>query len=202
MQVICLDLEGVLIPEIWIEFARKTGIDELLATTRDIPDYDQLMRQRLALLGEHNLRLNDIQAVIGEMAPLHGAQAFLDSLRQDYQVIILSDTFYDFAAPFMAQLSWPTLFCHRLEIAADGRVEDYLLRQPDPKRASVKALKQLNFRVLAAGDSYNDTTMLEEADAGFLFRAPDNVVREFPQYPHTSDYQVLREHFDRAASSP
>jgi phosphoserine/homoserine phosphotransferase len=202
MQVVCLDLEGVLIPEIWIEFAQKTGINELLATTRDIPDYDQLMHQRLSLLDQHGLRLDDIQAVIGEMSPLPGAREFLDSLRQNYQVIILSDTFYDFAAPFMAQLAWPTLFCHRLEVAGNGKVVNYLLRQPDPKRASVKALKQLNFTVFAAGDSYNDTTMLEEAHAGFLFRAPENVISEFPQYPHTTEYGTLREQFDAAAVSP
>ncbi|HAK53349.1 MAG TPA: bifunctional phosphoserine phosphatase/homoserine phosphotransferase ThrH [Gammaproteobacteria bacterium] len=196
MQVICLDLEGVLIPEIWIEFANKMGIDGLLATTRDIPDYDVLMKQRLGYLEQHELRLDDIQSVIATMEPLPGAKAFLDSLRSRYQVIILSDTFYEFAEPFMKQLDWPTLFCHQLEVDGDGRVANYLLRQKDPKRNAVKALKQLNFTVFAAGDSYNDTTMLEEADAGFLFRAPENVVQEFPQYPLTTEYDELLRHFD------
>ena len=199
MQVICLDLEGVLIPEIWIEFATKTGIDGLLATTRDIPDYDVLMKKRLGYLEQHDLRLDDIQSVIATMEPLRGAKAFLDSLRSKYQVIILSDTFYEFAQPFMKQLDWPTLLCHRLEVADDRRVANYVLRQKDPKRNAVKALKKLNFIVYAAGDSYNDTTMLEEADAGFLFRAPENVVQEFPQYPLITEYDELLKNFDKLA---
>ena len=199
MQVICLDLEGVLIPEIWIEFATKTGIDGLLATTRDIPDYNVLMKKRLGYLEQHDLRLDDIQSVIATMEPLRGANAFLDSLRSKYQVIILSDTFYEFAQPFMKQLDWPTLLCHRLEVADDRRVANYVLRQKDPKRNAVKALKKLNFIVYAAGDSYNDTTMLEEADAGFLFRAPENVVQEFPQYPLITEYDDLLKHFDKLA---
>ena len=199
MQVICLDLEGVLIPEIWIEFATKTGIDGLLATTRDIPDYDVLMKKRLGYLEQHDLRLDDIQSVIATMEPLRGAKAFLDSLRSKYQVIILSDTFYEFAQPFMKQLDWPTLLCHRLEIANDRTVANYVLRQKDPKRNAVKALKKLNFIVYAAGDSYNDTTMLEEADAGFLFRAPENVVQEFPQYPLITEYDELLKNFDKLA---
>ena len=201
VQIICLDLEGVLIPEIWILFAQSTGIEELKLTTRDIADYDELMSHRLNILREKGLGLPDIQNVIAEMAPMEGAKAFLDSLREQYQVIILSDTFYEFAAPLMAQLDWPTLFCHRLEVASDGLVSGYQLRQRDPKRNSVKALKNLNFRVFAAGDSYNDTTMLAEADAGFLFRAPDNVKAEFPQYSATDDYAELRGYFDAAASS-
>ena len=199
MQVICLDLEGVLIPEIWIEFATKTGIDGLLATTRDIPDYNVLMKKRLGYLEQHDLRLDDIQSVIATMEPLRGAKAFLDSLRSKYQVIILSDTFYEFAQPFMKQLDWPTLLCHRLEIANDRTVANYVLRQKDPKRNAVKALKKLNFIVYAAGDSYNDTTMLEEADAGFLFRAPENVVQEFPQYPLITEYDELLKNFDKLA---
>ena len=199
MQVICLDLEGVLIPEIWIEFATKTGIDGLLATTRDIPDYNVLMKKRLGYLEQHDLRLDDIQSVIATMEPLRGAKAFLDSLRSKYQVIILSDTFYEFAQPFMKQLDWPTLLCHRLEVADDRRVANYVLRQKDPKRNAVKALKKLNFIVYAAGDSYNDTTMLEEADAGFLFRAPENVVQEFPQYPLITEYDELLKNFDKLA---
>ncbi|MBD3648110.1 MAG: bifunctional phosphoserine phosphatase/homoserine phosphotransferase ThrH [Pseudomonadales bacterium] len=198
MNVVCLDLEGVLVPEIWIAFAEATGIDALKATTRDVPDYDELMSQRLRLLDENGLKLDAIQRVIDGLSPLDGAREFLDDLRSAYQVIILSDTFYEFAAPLMRQLNWPTLFCHRLEVGDDGRVTGYVLRQPDPKRKSVKALKQLNFRVMAAGDSYNDTTMLSEADAGFLFRAPQNVIEEFPQYSHTNDYGELRAFFDRS----
>ena len=199
MQVVCLDLEGVLVPEIWIKFAEKTGIDALKATTRDIPNYDELMQQRLRILDENNLDLAAIQAVIADLAPMPGARAFLDSLREKFQVIILSDTFYEFARPLMAQLAWPTLFCHKLEVSGDGRVTGYLLRQKDPKRQSVKALKQLKYTVFAAGDSYNDTTMLEEADAGFLFRAPQNVIDEFPQYKVTTEYTELAGFFDKAA---
>jgi phosphoserine/homoserine phosphotransferase len=200
MDVVCLDLEGVLIPEIWIAFAEKTGIEELKATTRDIPDYNVLMRQRLQILKDHNLKLDDIQAVIATLSPMDGARQFLDSLRQSYQLIILSDTFYDFAKPLMVQLNQPTLFCHKLVIDSAGSVADYKLRQEDPKRNSVKALHSLNFRVFAAGDSYNDTTMLAEANAGFLFRAPSNVIEEFPQYAHTNDYAQLREYIDQAAN--
>ena len=199
MQVVCLDLEGVLVPEIWIKFAEKTGIEALKATTRDIPDYDELMQQRLRLLDENDLDLAAIQAVIAELSPMPGAREFLDSLREKFQVIILSDTFYEFARSLMAQLAWPTLFCHKLEVSGDGRVTDYLLRQKDPKRQSVKALKQLQYTVFAAGDSYNDTTMLEEADAGFLFRAPQNVIDEFPQYKVTNEYTELAGFFDKAA---
>ena len=199
MELACLDLEGVLIPEIWIEFAERTGIPELRATTRDVPDYDRLMRQRLRLLEQHGLRLPDIQAVIETMRPLEGAGSFLDWLRERFQVLILSDTYYEFAAPLMRQLGFPALLCHRLECDAEGRVTRYVLRQPDPKRQAVRALKSLNFRVIAAGDSYNDTTMLGEADAGILFNAPRNVVEQFPQFPAVEGYADLREAF-RAAS--
>jgi len=199
VEVACLDLEGVLIPEIWIEFAERTGIEELRATTRDVPDYDVLMRQRLRLLDQHGLRLPDIQAVIDTMAPLEGAREFLDWLRERFQVVILSDTYYQFSAPLMRQLGWPTLFCHRLEVDGDGRVVNYVLRQKDPKRQSVKAIRSLNFRVVAAGDSYNDTTMLAEADAGILFNAPDNVIAEFPQFPAVTGYEALSEEFRRAS---
>ena len=188
MDIVCLDLEGVLIPEIWIAFAEKTGIGELSATTRDIPDYDELMTRRLALLKDNELKLRDIQDVISELEPIPVARDFFDDLRITYQVIILSDTFYEFARPLMVQLNNPTLFCHRLETNSEGLVTNYILRQPVPKRASVKALHSLKFRIFAAGDSYNDTTMLSEADAGFLFKAPDNVIAEFPQYPHTTEY--------------
>jgi phosphoserine/homoserine phosphotransferase len=201
MDVVCLDLEGVLVPEIWILFAEKTGIEALKATTRDIPDYDELMAQRLWLLSQHNLTLKNIQEVIGQMEPLPGAKSFLDDLRKSYQVIILSDTFYEFAEPLMRQLDWPTLFCHRLEVSDKDEITGYKLRQVDPKRKSVKALRQLEFKIYAAGDSYNDTTMLEEADAGFLFRAPDNVIKEFPQYPVTNEYAELRQFIDKAAAT-
>jgi phosphoserine/homoserine phosphotransferase len=182
VELACLDLEGVLIPEIWIAFAERTGIDELRATTRDIPDYDVLMKQRLGLLDQHNLKIDDIQDVIASLEPLPGAIDFIDWLRERFQVIILSDTFYEFSQPLMRQLGWPTLFCHRLLTDESGRVVDYKLRQKDPKRESVKALHSLNYRVLAAGDSYNDTTMLTEADVGFLIHAPQNVIQEFPQF--------------------
>jgi phosphoserine/homoserine phosphotransferase len=193
MELLCLDLEGVLIPEIWINFAKKTGIKELEATTRDIPDYDVLMTQRLRILKEHNLGLPDIQAVIDDMGPLPGAKEFVEWARTHFQLIILSDTFYEFAHPLMRQLGWPTIFCHKLEVNEQGFITDYKLRQPDQKREAVKALHTLNFRVIAAGDSYNDTTMLSEADHGFLFDAPANVVAEFPQFPAIHGYDALKE---------
>lgn len=199
MQIACLDLEGVLVPEIWIEFAERTKIPELRATTRDVPDYDVLMRQRLRILDEHKLGLPDIQSVIGGMGPLPGAREFIDWLRERYQVVILSDTYYEFAAPLMRQLGWPTLMCHRLGVDAGGRVVSYHLRMKDQKREAVKALHGLKFKVIAAGDSYNDTNMLSEADAGILFCPPDNVVREFPQFPVTRDYGELRGAFAAAS---
>jgi len=194
-----LDLEGVLIPEIWIEFAERTGIEELKATTRDIPDYDVLMKQRLRLLAENKLGLPDIQAVIAELSPLPGAADFLNWLREHFQVIILSDTFYEFALPLMRQLGYPTLLCHRLKVDDSGYVVDYELRQRDPKRQSVIALHSLYYRVIAAGDSYNDTTMLSEADAGILFMAPPNVIEEFPQFPAVHSYQDLKQAFAAAS---
>ena len=199
MDIVCLDMEGVLVPEIWIEFAEKTGIEALKATTRDIPDYDVLMKQRLAILAENNLKLKDIQEVIATLSPLEGAVDFLDSLREQYQLVILSDTFYEFAKPLVEQMKWPTIFCHKLVVQPDGAVTDYKIRQKDPKRMSVRALQSLNFSVFAVGDSYNDTTMLEEADAGFLFRSPANVIEEFPQYRVTNEYSELRRFIDEAA---
>ena len=193
MEIVCLDLEGVLVPEIWINFARRTGIKALEATTRDIPDYDVLMQQRLRILDEHKLGLKDIQAVIADMGPLPGASEFVAWVREHFQLIILSDTFYEFAHPLMRQLGWPTIMCHRLETDAEGRISNYVLRQPDQKREAVKALHGLNFRVIAAGDSYNDTAMLGEADRGILFDAPENVIREFPQFPVTRSYDALKE---------
>jgi phosphoserine/homoserine phosphotransferase len=199
LELACLDLEGVLIPEIWINFAEKTGIDELKATTRDIPDYDVLMKQRLRILDQHKLGYNEIQEVIATLSPLEGANEFVDWLRERFQVVILSDTFYEFAQPLMRQLGFPTLLCHRLKIDENGRVVDYLLRQKDPKRQSVKAFHSLNYRIIAAGDSYNDTTMLSEADQGILFRAPPNVIEEFPQFPAVFSYDELKAEFLKAS---
>ncbi len=188
--IVTLDLEGVLIPEIWIAVAERTGIEGLTRTTRDEPDYDVLMRYRLDLLAEHGLTMSLIEDVIAGLEPLPGAKDFLDELRSETQLIILSDTFEQFARPFMRQLGWPAVFCHQLVIA-DDKILDYQLRQPDQKRKSVQAFHGLNYRVIAAGDSYNDTTMLSEADAGFLFHAPDNVIAEFPQFPALDTYDEL-----------
>ncbi len=195
MIVACLDLEGVLVPEIWINVAERTGIDALRRTTRDEPDYSVLMRQRLKILDEHGLGIAQIQEVIGTMQPLPGAADFLDWLRERYQLVILSDTFYQFAEPLMRQLAFPTLFCHNLEVDEHGRIVDFHLRLADQKRRAVEAFHGLNLKVIAAGDSYNDTSMLLEADAGILFSPPDNVVAEFPQLPVTRDYRQLREAF-------
>jgi phosphoserine/homoserine phosphotransferase len=199
MEIACLDLEGVLIPEVWIHFAERTGIEALRATTRDIPDYDELMRQRLGILEREGLGIRDIQAVIDGMDPLPGAAEALLWLRERFQVVILSDTFYEFAEPFMRKLGWPTLLCHRLDIDDRGMIRDYRIRQPDPKRASVEALRSLRYRIIATGDSYNDTTMLAAADAGILFRPPDNVIEEFPQFPVARDYPELQAEFAKAS---
>ena len=195
MEIACLDLEGVLVPEIWIDFANRTGIEELKATTRDIPDYDVLMTQRLRLLKENGLKLQDIQAVIADMSPLEGAVDFIDWLRERFQVVILSDTFYEFSAPLMKQLGYPTLFCHKLETDAEGNVVDYHIRQKDPKQQSVKAFHSLQYRIIAAGDSYNDTTMLAEAEVGILFHAPQNVKDEFPQFQSVDTFADLKQAF-------
>ena len=200
MLVVCLDLEGVLVPEIWIAFAERTGIAAFKRTTRDEPDYDKLMRYRIALLHEHGLKLPDIQRVIGGMQPLPGARAFLDDLRARYQVLILSDTFYEFADPLMQQLGRPTLFCHRLVADASGRLVDYKLRQPDQKRHAVNALRSLNFQVMAAGDSYNDTGMLSAAHAGFFIHPPPAIVEQFPQFPVTRSYAELKAAFAAASA--
>ena len=189
--VVTLDLEGVLIPEVWVATAEATGIDALRRTTRDEPDYDVLMGERLATLHENGLGLDDITQVIAGLSPLPGAREFLDELRATTQVVLLSDTFEEFARPFMAQLGWPTVFCHRLEVDRSGRITDYVLRQPDQKRRAVEALRGLNYRVLAAGDSYNDVSMLGSADHGFLFRAPENVIAEFPEFPALTGYDEL-----------
>ena len=200
--IVCLDLEGVLVPEVWISLAEATQIDELRLTTRDISDYDILMKKRLEILEAHSLRIHDVHAAVDTLNPLEGASEFLDALRATYQVVILSDTFYEVISPLMKKLGYPTLFSHSLEVDTDGRVLNYHLRQPDQKRKSVMAFKSLNFRVLAAGDSYNDMTMLQSADVGIFFRPPDSIVREFPQFSVTQTYAELREQLDKAASPP
>lgn len=202
MELACLDLEGVLVPEIWVNVAQRTGIEALRATTREVPDYDVLMRQRLAILEEHGLCLKDIQNVIDTLDPLPGAPEFLQWLRANFQVIILSDTFYEFAAPLMRKLGWPTLFCNYLDVDERDRVVGYQLRQPDQKRMSVISLHQLKFRVIAAGDSYNDTSMLKEADKGIFFRPPEKISAEFPDFPVTHEYAELSRQFCLASERP
>ncbi|MEI8044696.1 MAG: bifunctional phosphoserine phosphatase/homoserine phosphotransferase ThrH [Verrucomicrobiota bacterium] len=190
-------MEGVLTPEIWIAVAEKTGIKALRRTTRDEPDYDVLMRGRLKILDQHGLKLSDIQQVIGTLRPLEGANEFLDELRSLVQVIILSDTFEQFATPFLRQLGWPTLLCHRLVVEND-RIMDYKLRVPEQKQRAVAAFKLLNYHVIAGGDSFNDTAMLIEAHVGFLFRAPDNVKRQFPQFQAVDAYADFMKHIKAA----
>jgi phosphoserine/homoserine phosphotransferase len=191
-MIACLDLEGVLLPEIWIKFAEKSGIDELKITTRDIPDYSKLMRARLQILQSHKLKINDIQEVIKTLTPLKGAKEFLLWLKSEFQVIILSDTFYEFSGPLMKQLEYPTLFCHQLVIDNKGSIIDFHLRQEDQKTKAVKALQGLNFKVISAGDSYNDTGMLKQADSGILFCPPESVIKEFPQYPIAKNYSEFK----------
>ena len=193
MEIVCLDLEGVLIPEIWVKFAESTGIEELKLTTRDEPDYDVLMKHRLGILNQHKLGLREIQEVIATLDPLPGAADFMVWVRRHFQVVVLSDTYYEFALPLMAKLSNPALFCHRLTVDDQGRVVDYVLRQDDPKRQAVKAFKGLNFRVIAAGDSYNDINMLTEADIGILFHAPAKIIAEFPQFTAVQSYDDLQQ---------
>ena len=188
----CLDLEGVLLPEIWVKFAEKTGIEELKLTTRDIPDYDELMQARLKILADHNLKIHDIQKVIATLSPLEGAADFLRWLKSEFQVIILSDTYYEFIGPLMKQLDYPTVFCHSLVIDENGIIADYKLRQTDQKTKAVKALQSLNFQVISAGDSYNDTGMLQQADGGILFCPPENVIKDFPQFPVAKNYAEFK----------
>ena len=199
MEIACLDLEGVLIPEVWVNFAEKTGIEELKRTTRDEPDYDVLMQYRLDILNQHNYGLADIQAVIATLEPMEGAREFLDWLRERFQVVILSDTFYEFGMPFMKQLGYPALLCHKLEVNDDGRVVGYKLRQANPKRQAVLGFHSMYYRTIATGDSYNDTTMLAEANAGILFKAPKNVIEEFPQFPAVDTYEALKKEFIKAS---
>lgn len=199
MEIACLDLEGVLVPEIWVAFAEKTGISELKRTTRDEPNYDVLMKYRLDILNQNNLGLMEIQEVINTLSPLAGAKDFLDWLRERFQVIILSDTFYDFAQPLMRQLGYPALLCHQLQVDEDNKLVGYELRQADPKRQAIVGFKSMYYRTIAAGDSYNDTTMLSEADAGILFHAPQNVTKEFPQFPSVNDFDSLKMEFIKAS---
>ncbi len=200
--IVCLDLEGVLVPEIWINVAIKTGIEELKVTTREMPDYDKLMKQRLSILDRHRLTIQDIQEVIDKMGPLEGAPGFMAWLRERCQVLILSDTFYQFARPLMRQLGFPTLFCNQLEIDESGRVVNYHMRMNNQKKHSVAALKSLNFFTMAAGDAYNDTAMLGEAHAGFFFRPPEHLPKEFPQFPVTHSYEELQARFAKAGQLP
>lgn len=194
MNLVCMDLEGVLIPEIWINVASKTGIEELKLTTRDISDYDVLMKQRLALLKKHSLTLYDIQRVIEKMDPLEGAKEFLDEIRSKTQVVILSDTFEEFAAPLMKKLGWPTLFCNSLVTDKRGMIVDYTLRQKDGKRKAIEAFRSIGYRTIASGDSYNDLTMIKTADSGILFRAPETIKVENPTIPLVTEYSdFLRE---------
>jgi phosphoserine/homoserine phosphotransferase len=193
MDIVCSDLEGIFTPEIWINFAEITGIEELRLTTRDISDYDVLMRRRLAILDENNLKLDDIQAVIAKMEPLEGALEFLDWLRSMTQVIIVSDTYVEFAGPLMEKLGRPTLFCNTLSIATDGSIGGYNLRQPDGKKKVTLALKTLNYKVIAIGDSYNDITMLEAADQAILYRPPQNVKKEYAEFPAVCNYNELKQ---------
>lgn len=196
--IVCLDLEGVLVPEIWINVAIKTGIEALKVTTREMPDYDKLMQQRLAILDQHKLTIADIQQVIDTMGPMDGAVEFVAWLRERCQVVILSDTFYQFAQPLMRQLGFPTIFCHQLDIEPSGKIIHYRLRMPNQKKHAVAAFKALNFFTMAAGDAYNDTAMLGEADAGFFFRPPDHLPKEFPQFPVTRTYAELQDRFRSA----
>ena len=196
--IACLDLEGVLVPEIWINVAVKTGIEELKITTREMPDYDALMKRRLAILDQHKLTIGDIQEVIAKMGPLEGAADFIAWLRERCQVVILSDTFYQFALPLMRQLGYPTLFCNQLEINGSGEIVAHRMRMQNQKKHSVAAFKSLNFFTMAAGDAYNDTAMLGEADAGFFFRPPAHLPKEFPQFPVTQTYAELQGEFSKA----
>ena len=200
MNLICLDLEGVLVPEIWIGLAERTGIDDLRQTTRDNPDYHDLMRSRMNLLDAHDLKVRDLQDVVAEMVPLEGAVSFLERLRPQFQVVILSDAFYELAMPLMELLGWPTLLCHRLEIE-QGRMVGYHLRQEDPKRCAVSAFQKLNLKIIAAGDSHNDISMLTQAEVGILFRPPEHMISEYSQFPVAHDHLALGDAIEAAGRS-
>ena len=201
MKIICADMEGIFTPEIWIQVSKKTGIEELKLTTRDISDYDVLMKKRLGILAANGLKLKDITDVIETMDPLEGAVEFLEWMRSRTQVIVVSDTYVEFAKPLLKKLGWPTLFCNSLSIAADGSISDYNLRQKDGKRKTVLSLKQLKYGIIAIGDSYNDITMLKEADAGILFRPPENVKKEYPELPATYNYEELKAELEKMLSN-
>ena len=198
MKLVCLDLEGVLVPEIWVGLADRTGIDALRRTTRDNPDYDVLMSDRIRLLDEHGLEISDVQQVVSEMKPLRGALSFLKRLEPQFQIVVLSDTFYELAMPLMKILGWPTLLCHRLKTEG-GRITGYQLRQEDPKRSAVTAFQSLNLRVIAAGDSYNDISMLTQADEGILFRPPSEVMANYPGFKVVNNYQALGDAIEAAS---
>ena len=198
MNLVCLDLEGVLVPEIWIGLAERTGIGALRQTTRDNPDYHDLMGSRMKLLDEHGLKVSDLQDVVAEMAPLEGAVSLLDRLRPQFQIIILSDAFYELVTPLMRRLGWPTLLCHRLEIK-HGRMVGYHLRQEDPKRCAVRAFQGLNLKVIAAGDSHNDISMLTQADVGIFFRPPEHMISEYPEFSVVTDHAALAAAIEAAA---
>ena len=200
MHIICSDLEGVFVPEIWINVAEKTGIKELRLTTRDVSDYNVLMKKRLALLDEHGLKIDDIKKIIATMSPLDGALEFIDWLRTFTQIVVVSDTFVQFARPLMKKLGWPTLFCHRLSIDSDGLITGYVLRQNDSKREVAIALKNLNYFTIGIGDSYNDITMLKEVDSGILFRPPENVKNEFEEFPVSYSYDELKNKIEKILS--
>ncbi|MEI6682686.1 MAG: bifunctional phosphoserine phosphatase/homoserine phosphotransferase ThrH [Bacteroidota bacterium] len=193
MYILCSDLEGVFVPEVWINVADKTGIAELRRTTRDEPDYNLLMRSRMKILDQHGLKLHDIQEVIARIAPLPGALEFIAWVKERTQLIVVSDTFIQFADPLMKQLGRPTLFCHTLVMDETNRIVDYKLRQPDPKRKTVEALQGLKYQVIAMGDSYNDISMLKQADVGILFRPPQNVISDYPEFPVVSEYSQLKD---------
>ena len=201
MYIVCADMEGIFIPEIWITVAEITGVEDLRLTTRDVSDYDILMKKRLAILKKHGLKLHDIQAVISEMKPLDGAVEFLSWIRSQLQVIIVSDTYVEFAGPLLEKLGWPTLFCNTLSVAADGTISGYNLRQKDGKKKVANALKNLNYKVIAIGDSYNDITMLQAAECSILYRPPPNVKAQFPQFPVTLNYQELKSEIKRIVGS-
>ena len=202
MKIVCADLEGVFTPEIWIQVSQRTGIEELKLTTRDISDYDVLMKRRLGILAENGLKLKDITDVIETMEPLDGALDFLSWVRERTQIIVVSDTYVEFAKPLLRKLDWPTLFCNTLTINGDGAIADYNLRQKDGKRKTVQNLKGLNYQTIAVGDSYNDITMLKEADSGVLFRPPANVCNEYPELPTTYEYDELRVVLGRLLTQP
>lgn len=193
MHIVCCDLEGVWVPEVWINVSKKTGIDELKFTTRDIKDYDELMQYRIGILDKYNLKLNDIQEVIATIRPIEGALEMLKWIKSVTRLVVVSDTFIEFADPLLRQLNYPLLFCHSLKVDRDGRITGYKLRQKDPKRQVIRALKSLNYTVIAFGDSYNDISMIQEAHKAFLYKPPQNVVSDYPEFPVATNYDEMKE---------